>query len=150
MVIFIHYVAVVLVKLSCSDRQWWLPVVGMYIFPGNIAPCCDCSAAHFPSNSTAGWLLFPESPYWLIRDGKTSQARRITPTSVRIQERSLLRCRSPSHRIREPSSTCHPGQSRSVQPPHFPRPRSLAEAECFDRTSRKRTQRPSSPPVASK
>ncbi|CAL5868127.1 uncharacterized protein PFLUO_LOCUS2351 [Penicillium psychrofluorescens] len=41
--------------------QWWLPVVAMYIFPLIL---------------TAGWFFFPESPYWLVRCGKTTQAKK--------------------------------------------------------------------------
>ncbi|KAB8224283.1 general substrate transporter [Aspergillus novoparasiticus] len=41
--------------------QWWLPVVSMYIFPLILI---------------SGWLFFPESPYWLIRQGKTAQGRK--------------------------------------------------------------------------
>ncbi|KAL4765028.1 putative MFS alpha-glucoside transporter [Aspergillus foveolatus] len=40
--------------------QWWLPVVGMYIFPAILI---------------TGWPLFPESPYWLVRQGKVSEAQ---------------------------------------------------------------------------
>ncbi|KAJ6044705.1 uncharacterized protein N7446_002899 [Penicillium canescens] len=41
--------------------QWWLPVVAMYIFPLIL---------------TAGWFFFPESPYWLVRCGKSAQAKK--------------------------------------------------------------------------
>ncbi|KAJ5822631.1 hypothetical protein N7447_004971 [Penicillium robsamsonii] len=41
--------------------QWWLPVVAMYIFPLIL---------------TAGWVFFPESPYWLVRHGRTTQAKK--------------------------------------------------------------------------
>ncbi|KAJ5931506.1 hypothetical protein N7516_005995 [Penicillium verrucosum] len=40
--------------------QWWLPVVAMYIFPFIL---------------TAGWFFFPESPYWLVRRGRITQAK---------------------------------------------------------------------------
>ncbi|KAJ6190384.1 hypothetical protein N7519_000405 [Penicillium mononematosum] len=41
--------------------QWWLPVVAMYIFPFIL---------------TTGWFFFPESPYWLVRYGKSAQAKK--------------------------------------------------------------------------
>ncbi|KAK9233808.1 putative general alpha-glucoside permease [Lipomyces kononenkoae] len=40
--------------------QWWLPVVAMYFFPLLLLSV---------------WPFFPESPYWLVRQGKTARAR---------------------------------------------------------------------------
>ncbi|KAI5297207.1 hypothetical protein KEM55_005008, partial [Ascosphaera atra] len=42
--------------------QWWLPVVGMYIFPVVLV---------------GGYFWFPESPYWLLREGKRDRAIRM-------------------------------------------------------------------------
>ncbi|KAL2832184.1 general substrate transporter [Aspergillus cavernicola] len=57
--------AIVIVSKAGSNIdgkwQWWLPVVAMYIFPLIL---------------TAGWFFFPESPYWLVRCGKTTQAKK--------------------------------------------------------------------------
>lgn len=39
--------------------QWWLPVVAMYIFPIILV---------------AGYWWFPESPYWLLREGRKAEA----------------------------------------------------------------------------
>ncbi|KAI5295798.1 hypothetical protein KEM52_000176 [Ascosphaera acerosa] len=41
--------------------QWWLPVVGMYVFPVVLV---------------AGYFFFPESPYWLLREGRRADAVR--------------------------------------------------------------------------
>ncbi|OIW29514.1 general substrate transporter [Coniochaeta ligniaria NRRL 30616] len=40
--------------------QWWLPVVAMYFFPLLL---------------TITWPFFPESPYWLIRKGRSDDAK---------------------------------------------------------------------------
>nr|K0DZ95.1 RecName: Full=Major facilitator-type transporter ecdC [Aspergillus rugulosus]AFT91386.1 EcdC [Aspergillus rugulosus] len=47
-------------SLLSGKWQWWLPVVGMYTFPAILI---------------TGWPLFPESPYWLVRQGKVSEAQ---------------------------------------------------------------------------
>ncbi|KAI5303326.1 hypothetical protein KEM56_007671 [Ascosphaera pollenicola] len=39
--------------------QWWLPVVAMYVFPVILV---------------GGYYWFPESPYWLLREGRKAEA----------------------------------------------------------------------------
>ncbi|KAJ5036887.1 hypothetical protein NUH16_004768 [Penicillium rubens] len=57
--------AIVVVSKGASNIdgkwQWWLPVVAMYIFPFILV---------------TAWFFFPESPYWLVRYGKSAQAKK--------------------------------------------------------------------------
>lgn len=57
--------AIVLVSRFSSEIQgkwqWWVPVVAMYIFPLIL---------------TVVWPFFPESPYWLVREGDTAKAKK--------------------------------------------------------------------------
>ncbi|KAL2826202.1 putative MFS transporter [Aspergillus pseudoustus] len=106
--------------------QWWLPVVGMYIFPAIL---------------TCGWLFFPESPYWLVRHGKTTQARKslkraygfrndaFYAVEVRRMESENAQAIAiqDSTRIRNSNGARFLGLDLS------------AEAECFDQLNRKRT-----------
>ncbi|KFX99389.1 hypothetical protein O988_03889 [Pseudogymnoascus sp. VKM F-3808] len=62
-IVFGQFAIVVVSKGSSSidgKWQWWLPVVAMYIFPFIL---------------TAVWPFFPESPYWLVRQNRTTDAK---------------------------------------------------------------------------
>ncbi|KAL4983041.1 putative MFS transporter [Aspergillus falconensis] len=104
--------------------QWWLPVVGMYIFPAILA---------------SGWLFFPESPHWLIRHGKTSQARRSLQRVYGFKNEALY-----AVEVRRMESENHQALAIQASLAQFNRHTFLgldlsAEAECFGRMSRKRT-----------
>ncbi|OJJ70035.1 hypothetical protein ASPBRDRAFT_208727 [Aspergillus brasiliensis CBS 101740] len=63
-IVFGQFAIVIMAKIGSNIAgkwQWWLPVVSMYFFPLIL---------------TAGWYFFPESPYWLVRCGKSIQAQK--------------------------------------------------------------------------
>lgn len=66
--------------------QWWLPVVAMYFFPCKAVPNSyppEPSIFQEKTNTqrytvllTSIWPFFPESPYWLVRHGRRSDAKK--------------------------------------------------------------------------
>ncbi|KAL2821681.1 putative MFS transporter [Aspergillus granulosus] len=105
--------------------QWWLPVVGMYIFPAIL---------------TCGWLFFPESPYWLVRHGKATQARESLRRVYGFQNDAFYTVEV--RRMESENTQAIAIQESSLS--HIRRATFLgvnlsAEAECFDRMNRKRT-----------
>ncbi|KAF4157167.1 hypothetical protein CNMCM6936_005815 [Aspergillus lentulus] len=105
--------------------QWWLPVVSMYIFPAIL---------------TAGWFFFPESPYWLVRQGNTTAARKSLQRVYGFQNPAFYTVEV--HRIQSEID-----QAMSIQASLAQRSTRrtflglnlAAEAECFDAMNRKRT-----------
>ncbi|KAL4885932.1 putative MFS transporter [Aspergillus karnatakaensis] len=105
--------------------QWWLPVMGMHIFPAIL---------------TAGWFFFPESPYWLVRQGNTTAARKSlqqvygfkSPTFYTIEVR---RMESETHQAMSIQANLTRRSTRRT----FLGLNLAAEAECFDAMNRKRT-----------
>ncbi|KFZ14604.1 hypothetical protein V502_05988 [Pseudogymnoascus sp. VKM F-4520 (FW-2644)] len=62
-IVFGQFAIVVVSKGSSGidgKWQWWIPVVAMYIFPLIL---------------TVVWPFFPESPYWLVRQNRTTDAK---------------------------------------------------------------------------
>ncbi|KAL2812628.1 putative MFS transporter [Aspergillus granulosus] len=107
--------------------QWWLPVVGMYIFPAIL---------------TCGWLFFPESPYWLVRHGKNTEARRSLQRVYGFQSNSFYVVEV--RRMESENAQAMAIQSSSVSHGNDNKATVLGlnlsrEAECFDRMNRKRT-----------
>lgn len=104
--------------------QWWLPVVGMYIFPAIL---------------TFGWLFFPESPYWLIRQGKTTQAQNALRRVYGFKNDAF-------YNVEVRRMATENNQALALQRSLTQSTRRTflgldlsAEAECFNRMNRKRT-----------
>ncbi|CEL11668.1 hypothetical protein ASPCAL14768 [Aspergillus calidoustus] len=108
--------------------QWWLPVVGMYIFPAIL---------------TAGWFFFPESPYWLVRHGKTTAARKALKRVYGFQNDAFYSVEV--RRMESENEQAMAIQGSLAQEDTTGRRRTFAglnlaaEAECFNRMNRKRT-----------
>ncbi|RHZ63542.1 hypothetical protein CDV55_102822 [Aspergillus turcosus] len=105
-------------------RQWWLPVVSMYIFPLILI---------------SGWLFFPESPYWLIRQGKTAQGRKSLKIVYGFKEESFYdteinRMQEEIRMTRDLQGDIDAKHSGRVCGINF-----AAEAECFRGINLKRT-----------
>lgn len=128
----------------CFYRQWWLPVVGMYIFPGTtttLRPSRGLLPSDFssPAILTCGWLFFPESPYWLVRQGKSTQALESLQRVHGIENETFYTIEV--HRMQSEIL-----QALSIQGSISQNPRRMflgldlsSEAECFNRLNRKRT-----------
>ncbi|KAL4863630.1 hypothetical protein BDV12DRAFT_206335 [Aspergillus spectabilis] len=106
-----------------SCMQWWLPVVAMYIFPLILL---------------IGWPLFPESPYWLVRQDKLAAARKSLKRMYGFNNESfydteLQRMRSENLQAISLQGNLNNGQHRILGLDFS------AEAQCFRRTNRKRT-----------
>ncbi|KAH2538063.1 hypothetical protein KXW97_005846 [Aspergillus fumigatus] len=104
--------------------QWWLPVVGMYIFPAIL---------------TFGWLFFPESPYWLVRQGKTTQAQNALRRVYGFKNDAF-------YNVEVRRMATENNQALALQRSLTQSTRRTflgldlsAEAECFNRMNRKRT-----------
>ncbi|KAL2786931.1 putative MFS transporter [Aspergillus keveii] len=110
--------------------QWWLPVVGMYIFPAIL---------------TAGWFFFPESPYWLVRQGQTTAARKALKRVYGFQNDAFYTVEVRRMESENDQALAIQGslaQQDSGDTPRRPKFAGLnlaAEAECFNRLNRKRT-----------
>ncbi|KUM57282.1 hypothetical protein ACN42_g9912 [Penicillium freii] len=88
---------------------------------------------------TSGWLFFPESPYWLVRHGKTTQARRSLQRVYGIKNEIFY-----TIEIQRMESETLQAFSIQGNVSQNPRHRFLgldlsSEAECFNRLNRKRT-----------
>ncbi|KAG9254735.1 general substrate transporter [Emericellopsis atlantica] len=105
--------------------QWWLPVVAMYIFPLIL---------------TAAWPFFPESPYWLVRRGRTLDAKRALRRIYGFQEAEYYDIEV--NRLEEEiriTNDVHGGTSGLSSPKKVLGINIQAESECFDAQNRKRT-----------
>ncbi|KAJ5210095.1 hypothetical protein N7472_000234 [Penicillium cf. griseofulvum] len=102
--------------------QWWLPVVAMYIFPIIL---------------TAGWFFFPESPYWLVRYGRATQAKNELRRAYGFNDDSFYNIEIQrmeeeirlTTEIQRPSDTANRLFGIDMS----------AEVECFQSKNRKRT-----------
>ncbi|KAL4888092.1 general substrate transporter [Aspergillus ambiguus] len=119
--------AIVIVSKGASHItgkwQWWLPVVAMYIFPLIL---------------TTGWFFFPESPYWLVRCGKTTKAKRELKKVYGFGDDAFydIEIRRMEEEIRIAAEI----QQTENTPNHKILGINLsAEAECFNRKNRRRT-----------
>ncbi|KAJ5636517.1 uncharacterized protein N7484_009830 [Penicillium longicatenatum] len=104
--------------------QWWLPVVSMYTFPLILV---------------SGWLFFPESPYWLIRQGKTAQGRKSLKVVYGFKDESFYDAEI--NRMQSEIRLTRDLQG-DIDAKHSGRPCGInfsAEAECFRGTNLKRT-----------
>jgi len=128
--------------------QWWLPIVAMYIFP------CKSGRAlallvidHFAKAKlhcitvilTTAWPFFPESPYWLVRQGKREEAKKSLRRIYGFKEQEFYEIEA--SRMEEEirlTSDLH-GNVESRPPRRILGVNVQLEAECFDATNRKRT-----------
>ncbi|QKX59928.1 uncharacterized protein TRUGW13939_07070 [Talaromyces rugulosus] len=129
--------------------QWWLPIVAMYIFPGkehiSLLFCLTISLSYliFPfARSSAilisGWFFFPESPYWLVRQGKNREARISLRRVYGFKNEAfytaeVLRMEAENKREISTHGSLSEGSYR------FLGIDVSTEAECFNRTNLKRT-----------
>ncbi|KAL3495881.1 putative MFS transporter [Aspergillus germanicus] len=110
--------------------QWWLPVVGMYIFPAIL---------------TAGWFFFPESPYWLVRQGQTTAARKALKRVYGFQNDAFYTVEVRRMESENDQAMAIQGSLAQQDSGDTPRRHKFAglnlaaEAECFNRLNRKRT-----------
>ncbi|KIV82019.1 hypothetical protein PV11_04160 [Exophiala sideris] len=104
--------------------QWWTPVVAMYIFPLIL---------------TAVWPFFPESPYWLVRQGETSKARKALRRVYGFKEEAFYDLEI--HRMEEEIrlTTVLQGDLDARHSRTFLGLNISAELECFRGDNRKRT-----------
>ncbi|OJJ08542.1 hypothetical protein ASPVEDRAFT_57601 [Aspergillus versicolor CBS 583.65] len=104
--------------------QWWVPVVGMYIFPAIL---------------TCGWLFFPESPYWLLRQGKSTQARESLQRVYGINDETFYTIEVRRMQSEILQSLSIQGSNSENNPRGFLGLDLSREVECFNRLNRKRT-----------
>ncbi|GJN66136.1 hypothetical protein PLICBS_000152 [Purpureocillium lilacinum] len=104
--------------------QWWLPVVAMYFFPVLL---------------TISWPFFPESPYWLVRRCRTTDAKRALRRIYGFQENEYydIEVARLEEEIRI-TNDLH-GDVDSTPPHRFLGINVQFEVECFNATNRKRT-----------
>jgi hypothetical protein len=94
----------------------------------------------FPAILTAGWFFFPESPYWLVRQGNTTAARKSLQRVYGFQNAAFYT--GEVHRIQYEID-----QAMSIQASLAQRSTRrtflglnlAAESECFDAMNRRRT-----------
>ncbi|KAH7117296.1 general substrate transporter [Dactylonectria macrodidyma] len=104
--------------------QWWLPVIAMYFFPLTLM---------------AIWPFFPESPYWLVRQGRSADAKRALRRIYGFKEADFydIEVSRLEQEIRLTNSI-H-GNVEARQPRRLLGINIELEVECFDPTNRKRT-----------
>lgn len=119
---------VIVARASSSLKtkwQWWTPVVGMYVFPLLLVVV---------------WPWFPESPYFLVREGKYDQAKKSLRRMYGHDDDEFYDIEV--HRLREDVQLCEeivdigPQKSKTFWGV-FPNP--AAELQCFERKNLKRT-----------
>ncbi|KAB5570029.1 general substrate transporter [Coniochaeta sp. 2T2.1] len=110
--------------------QWWLPVVAMYFFP-------------WPSQQkvilTITWPFFPESPYWLIRKGRSDDAKAALRRIYGFEEAAYYDIEVA--RLEEDirlTNSLH-GHDEAAAPRRVLGINVEHELQCFDATNRKRT-----------
>ncbi|KAJ9659597.1 hypothetical protein H2198_003010 [Neophaeococcomyces mojaviensis] len=126
-IVFGQFAIVVVSKGSSNidgKWQWWTPVVAMYIFPIIL---------------TAVWPFFPESPYWLVRNGKIDQAKKALQRVYGFKEMEFydIEVRRLQDEIafsREVQGNLYARHNRTFLGINI-----NAEVECFRATNRKRT-----------
>lgn len=131
-------------NIECINRQWWLPIVGMYIFPGkmNLKYMFQPLISPFfrgPVIMLSGWPFFPESPHWLLRQGKRAQAYAALQRVYGIKSETFYTIelhRMESENLQVMSSQDTLAQDRRV---HLLGLDLSSEADCFRASNRKRT-----------
>jgi hypothetical protein len=134
--------------LSDRGRQWWLPIVAMYIFPGkthiSLLCCSSRSLSYFvflfvrSAILLAGWFFFPESPYWLVRQGRNREAQISLRTVYGFKNEAFYTAevrRMESENEQEISTR----RSHAEGSYKFLGINMSTEAECFNGTNLKRT-----------
>ncbi|KAH9218411.1 general substrate transporter [Leptodontidium sp. 2 PMI_412] len=120
--------AIVVVSRGSSDIegkwQWWMPVVAMYIFPLILSSV---------------WPFFPESPYWLVRQGRETEARKSLQRiygfkELEFYDMELHRMQAEIAFTRDLQGNIDAKRDRTFLGINID-----AEAECFRATNRKRT-----------
>ncbi|KAG4437402.1 hypothetical protein IFR05_007127 [Cadophora sp. M221] len=120
--------AIVVVSKGSSDIegkwQWWMPVVAMYIFPLILSSV---------------WPFFPESPYWLVRQGRETEARKSLQRiygfkELEFYDMELHRMQAEIAFTRDLQGNIDAKRDRTFLGINID-----AEAECFRITNRKRT-----------
>ncbi|KAL6232695.1 hypothetical protein BDW75DRAFT_242717 [Aspergillus navahoensis] len=95
------------------------------------------------STLTAGWLFFPESPYWLVRQGKSTQARKSLQRIYGMKEDALYTVevrRMESENLQAMSIQGSIAHNNNNNNRHTFLGLDLSsEVECFNRINRKRT-----------
>ncbi|OAQ60247.1 MFS transporter [Pochonia chlamydosporia 170] len=104
--------------------QWWIPVICMYIFPLMLVVV---------------WPFFPESPYWLVREGKFDQARKSLERMYGFSHPDFYDIEI--HRLQEDVRLCEEmtGATKANRTIWGFIPNPAAELECFNKENRKRT-----------
>ena len=107
------------VSLTCYYRQWWLPVVAMYIFPrtykiGHAVNIINNLGSH----TYHRMVLLPRIPILANKIRKINPSKERIEESLRLQRRYFLQHRNSKNRRRNPHSNRDPKRIRHTQT-HF-------------------------------
>lgn len=92
-----------------------------------------------PAILTCGWLFFPESPYWLLRQGKSTQARESLQRVYGIADETFYTIEVRRMQSEILQSLSIQGSISQNSPRAFLGLDLSREVECFNRLNRKRT-----------
>jgi hypothetical protein len=96
----------------------------------------------FPAILTAGWFFFPESPYWLVRQGQTTAARKALKRVYGFQNDAFYTVevrRMDSENDQAMAIQGSLAEQNTTHQRKFTCLNLAAEAECFNGLNRKRT-----------
>jgi hypothetical protein len=98
----------------------------------------------FPAILTAGWFFLPESPYWLVRQGQTTAARKALKRVYGFQNDGFYtvevrRMESENDQAMAIQGSLAQDSGDTFRRRKFAGLNLAAEAECFNRLNRKRT-----------